>query len=103
MDGLRLSTEEGLQKYVKVTRRHGFPADYRMAASTDVIDTAVDLCRSIISEYPRSTVFTGQLVFHRETFTDRILHNQTAYSIQRRLQWAGIPTIIMPIRVDMGS
>jgi amino acid transporter len=103
MDGLRLSTQEGLQKYVKVTRRHGFPADYRMEASADVIDTAVDLCRSIMHEYPRSTVFTGQLVFHRETFTDRILHNQTAYAIQRRLQWEGIPTIIMPIRVDMGS
>lgn len=103
MDGLRLSTKEGLQKYVKVARRHGFPADYRMEASADVIDAAVDLCRSIMHEYPRSTVFTGQLVFHRETFTDRILHNQTAYAIQRRLQWEGIPTIIMPIRVDMGS
>jgi amino acid transporter len=103
MDGLRLSTEEGLQKYVKVTRRHGFPADYRMEASADVIDAAVDLCRSIMYEYPRSTVFTGQLVFHRETFTDRILHNQTAYAIQRRLQWEGIPTIIMPIRVDTDS
>ncbi len=103
MDGLRLSTEEGLQKYVKVARRHGFPADYRMEASADVIDAAVDLCRSIMHDYPRSTVFTGQLVFHRETFTDRILHNQTAYAIQRRLQWEGIPTIIMPIRVDMGS
>jgi K+ transporter len=103
MDGLRLSAEEGLKKYVKVTRRHGFPADYRMEASTDVIDAAVELCRSIVREYPRSTVFTGQLVFHRETFTDKILHNQTAYAIQRRLQWEGIPAIIMPIRVDIGS
>ena len=27
---LEAATREGLEKYVKVTRRHGFPADYRM-------------------------------------------------------------------------
>jgi hypothetical protein len=32
---------------------------------------------------------------------DRILHNQTAFAIQRRLQWEGIPTMIMPIRVKI--
>jgi hypothetical protein len=45
-------------------------------------------------------VFTGQLVFHREAFVDRILHNQTA-AIRRRLQWEGILTMIMPIHVKI--
>ncbi len=101
MDSLLKATEDGLQKYVKVARRHGFPADYRTETTTDVIGAAVDICRAIAQEYPRSTVFTGQLIFHKETMADRILHNQTAYAIQRRLQWLGIPTIIMPIRVTM--
>jgi hypothetical protein len=46
-------------------------------------------------------VFAGQLVFHHETFVDRILHNRTAFAIQRRLQWEGILTMIMPIRVKI--
>ncbi len=86
---------------MKVTRRHGFPADYRMETATDVPTAVIDLCRSLVKEYPRATVFTGQLVFHRETWVDRVLHNQTAFAIQRRLQWEGIPTMIMPIRVQI--
>jgi K+ transporter len=95
------ATKHGLEKYVKVTRRHGFPADYRMETATDVPTAVVDLCKSLTTEYSRVTVFTGQLIFHRETLVDRILHNQTAFAIQRRLQWEGIPTMIMPIRVKI--
>ncbi len=101
VQALREATEHALEKYVKVTRRHGFPADYRMETATDVPTAVIDLCKSLVREYPRATVFTGQLVFHRETWVDKILHNQTAFAIQRRLQWEGIPTMIMPIRVKI--
>ena len=50
-------------------------------------------------EFPRSTVFTGQLTFRLEKFYHRLLHNETAFAIQRRLQWDGLTTVIMPIRV----
>ena len=59
------------------------------------------LCRSIPAEFPRCMVFTGRLVFHHETFVDRILRNQTAIAIQRRLRWEGILTMIMPIRAKI--
>ena len=101
IEALGDATRKSLEKYVKVARRHGFPADYRMETATDVPTTVVELCKSIVTEYPRSMVFTGQLIFHQETFVDRILHNQTAFAIQRRLQWQGIPTMIMPIRVKI--
>ena len=101
IEALREATEKSLEKYVKVTRRHGFPADYRTETATDVPTAVVELCRSILTQFPRSMVFTGQLVFHHETVVDRILHNQTAFAIQRRLQWEGIPTMIMPIRVKI--
>jgi hypothetical protein len=44
-------------------------------------------------------VFAGQLVFQRENLLTRTLHHETTFSIQRRLQFAGIQVIIMPIRV----
>ncbi len=50
-------------------------------------------------EFRRSIVFAGQLVFQRETIFTRTLHHETAFSIQRRLQFAGIQVIILPIRV----
>jgi len=52
-----------------------------------------------VKEFRRCIVFTGQLMFERENFFTRALHHETAYVIQRRLQFAGIQVIILPIRV----
>jgi len=30
-----------------------------------------------------------------------LLHNETAFAIQRNLHWSGVPTMILPIRVDL--
>lgn len=47
----------------------------------------------------RATFFTDKLVFEQEKFFQGLLHNETASAIQRRLQWEGITTVILPIRV----
>jgi amino acid transporter len=99
MDALKQSVMTGLEKYVKVARKHGFPADYRMTMGTDVAEAATALCEEVTREFPRSTVFTGKLVFQRDNMFQKILHNETAFAIQSRLQWLGIMTVILPIRV----
>ncbi len=101
MEALKASVAKDLMRYVKITRQHGLPADYRTNVGTDVVDTATDLVERTVREFPKSTVFTGKLVFRREHPFQRVLHNETANAIQRRLQWAGIPTVILPIRVDV--
>ena len=35
---------------------------------------------------------------HVEVFTQRLLHNDTAFAIQRRLQFSGLQTVVLPIR-----
>ena len=101
LDALQASVKNDLERYVKITRAHGFPADYRTDVATDVVDHVTELVEKTVKEFPRSTVFTGRLVFKHENPFQKILHNETAYSIQRRLQWDGIPTVILPIRVDV--
>jgi amino acid transporter len=101
VEALKESVKQGLEKYVKITRKHGFPADYRMDVGTDVVDAATKLCEQIVQEFPKATVFTGKLVFRRERFFSKLLHNETAFAIQRRLQWDGLTTVILPIRVDV--
>ncbi|HVO65280.1 MAG TPA: APC family permease [Syntrophales bacterium] len=101
IDALKKSVENDLTKYVQLVRSYGFPADYRMAVGTDVTDSATQMCESLAKEYPRSTVFTGKLIFRQENPFQKILHNETAFAIQRRLQWNGITTVILPVRVDI--
>jgi hypothetical protein len=94
------STRNSLIKYVDLARESGFASDYWMDFGTDVVDLAVPLCKNIAKEFPNSTFFTGQIVFRHENPFQKILHNETAFAIQRRLQYSGITTVIMPIRAE---
>lgn len=99
IEALKRNVRESLEKYVKLTRKHGFPADYRMDVGTDVAETATNVCASVAAEFPRTTVFAGKLVFQRDNMFHRFLHNETAFAIQARLQWLGVTSVILPIRV----
>lgn len=96
---LRAHCEESLQKYVDLGRRLGMPSLSFLSIGTDAVDELEHACLEIARKYPKSTFFAGQLVFQKDTWLHRLLHNQTAYSLQRRLQWAGVPMVILPTRV----
>jgi hypothetical protein len=99
VEDLRQFTEKTLEKYVDLSRRIGLPARGYMSIGTDVVDELEQVCRVVARDFPNVVVFAGQLVFQRETWYGALLHNQTAYSLQRRLQWDGIPMVILPTRV----
>ena len=99
LEDLRRRTQETLDRYVALASRLGVAATGRMALGTDVVETAEEICRSVTREYPRATFFSGRLIFQRERWYQRLLHNETALAIQKRLQWAGRTMVLMPIRV----
>ena len=101
MSNLEAATRATLQKYVDLARRLGFAADSRMAVGTDVVESGTQLCKDIKREFPRSTVFTGKLTFRHEKFYHKMLHNETAFAIQRHLHWDEISSMTLPIRMDL--
>lgn len=98
IDRLREQTAANLARYADVARRLGMPVATRYGVGTDTIDEAERLCLDIAKEYLRATFFSGQVVFERETWFNRLLHNQTAFAIQRRLQWHGRNMVILAAR-----
>jgi amino acid transporter len=99
VDRVRLRTEAALQQYVDLARRLGFAADYRASVATEAVSEAERLAAEVHREFPRSIFFAGKLVFREERFYQRLLHNETAYSLQRRLQFAGMNAMVLPVRV----
>jgi amino acid transporter len=97
----KIAVEKSLSKYVDLARRLGFAAEYRMEVGTDVIKSATDLCIKTSKEFSHSMIFSGKLAFEEEKFYHKLLHNETAFAIQRNLHWSGVPTMILPIRVDL--
>lgn len=99
VDALKAKTEETLKKYAELARGLGVPAVYRYAIGTDVVDEAEKLCLEIARDFPRSTFFAGKIIFERERWYQRLLHNETPFAIQKRLHWAGATMAILPARV----
>ncbi|HKA53075.1 MAG TPA: APC family permease [Candidatus Binatia bacterium] len=99
---LRQQTEEGLQRYVTFVKRQGVYAEYWQALGTDLVDELERLAHEVVRRFPRAVFFAGQLIFQQPTFWDKVLHNQTAFTLQRRLQFGGLQMTVLPIRVGAG-
>lgn len=99
VDELRKHTEVSLNKYVELGQRLGLSSAAFMSVGTDVVDELEHVCLEVRKQFPNAVFFAGQLVFQRETWYQRLLHNRTAYSLERRLHWAGCPIMILPNRV----
>ena len=101
IDALQRQTEADLAKYVRLARGLGFPAESITGVGTEVLDEATELCAQVSRKYPKATIITGRLVFRREHFFQGLLHNETPKMIQQRLQWLGVPMVILPIRATV--
>jgi amino acid transporter len=99
VEDLQRHTGASLASYVELAQRLGMPSSSFMAIGTDAVDELEQLCLEIARRFPKVVFFAGQLVFSRDSWWQRLFHNQTAYSLQRRLQWDGVPMVILPTRV----
>lgn len=103
VERVRRDAECALKEYVSLAHRLGLAADCRLAVGTDVLDEGTEVCSSVTRDYRRSVFFLGKLVFERERFFQRLLHNETAYQLQRRLQFAGMHAMVLPVRIMDGE
>ncbi len=103
IQNLEESIQKDLDKYVRLANSMGLYAESRMLLETDVIDGLEKLCQQTAEEWPKKVFFTGQLTFEGETFWTRFLHNQTSFTLQRRLIFDGLETVILPIRVRLNQ
>jgi len=95
----RRRTEDALKSYTALAQRLGFAADYRMSIGTEAVAESEKLCRQVGREFPRALFFMGKLVFEKEAWYQRFLHNETAYQLQRRLHLDGLNAIVLTVRL----
>ena len=98
-DHLKADVQAQLDKYVAFARGQGMPATSRLAIGTDAVAEAEKLCLDVEGDFPHMTFFAGKIIFEREHWYQWLLHNETAYAIQKRLQWAGRMVVVVPAKV----
>ncbi len=99
VEALKASVRESLDKYVTLARRLGWHADSATGCGIDPAHEITRLCIDIGKKFPRVMFFAGKLIWQRESWWQRALHNETAFQVQRRLQWKGLPVTVIPLRV----
>jgi hypothetical protein len=88
-----------LAPWVAQVNALGLPCTIRTTCGTEADRAAEDLCRAIAKEHPRLVVMAGKVLAAHEGWLYRLLHNDTALAVQRRLQWAGIPVHLVAARI----
>ncbi len=100
MVALGKKIEADLAHYVEFARtRMGWAADADHALGTEAVSELERLCRDISLRFPRSVFFAGKLIFRQDSWWQRLLHNETAHAVQRRLEFDGLTMVVLPIRM----
>lgn len=100
IEALRRHTQEAADKYVEFARARGYGATALVAIGQDVMGEVMRLAKEASERFPNHVFFAGQLLFARETWLTRWLHNHTALALQRRFYLSNLPFVVLPIRVD---
>jgi amino acid transporter len=100
LDRLRTATDAEAAKYVALGAKLGLAAEARTALGSDLLGTITRLTTEALAEHPTAVVFAGQLAFRQESLWTRWLHNFVAFSLQRTFGRAGVPFVIVPVRVN---
>lgn len=96
MDKMRSEAAETLEFFVDFCHSHGMPSASCQGFGTDAVDAITTLCEATNRELPNAIFFTTELIFETDNWLTRVLHNQAALAVQRRLLLEGLQMLILP-------
>jgi amino acid transporter len=99
VEQMRAEANATLKFFVDFCHSHGMASAAFLGFGTDVVDEVTKLCEDISQEYPNAIFFTSKLIFEHDNWFTRLLHNQAALAIQRRLHFDGLQMVILPMKV----
>ena len=97
---LQYAVDADLMHDVEFCHSQGMAAKSYRSFGTDPLEELTKLAEQIVQEHPTAIFFTSKLIFEHENWLTRMLHNQTALAMQRRLHLRGMQMIILPLNVE---
>ena len=99
VEQMRAEAKATLKFFVDFCHSHGMASSAYLGFGTDVVNEVTKLCETVSKEYPNSIFFTSKLIFEHDNWFTRLLHNQAALAIQRRLHFESLQMVILPMKV----
>jgi hypothetical protein len=86
-------------RYVNFMTQNGYHSEAFTSIGTDIAEEVDKILPVVLNKYPNTVFFGGQIVFPKETFATRWLHNYIVFTLQKKFYRMGIPFVILPIRL----
>ncbi len=96
-------TRSSLLRYEQYARTLGLRSASALSVGTEVAVEVERIAEALVQRFPQGLFVAGQLIFDEDTLWNRVLHNETAFSVQKRLQHRGISMIVVPLRLNLGA
>lgn len=89
-----------LNYFVVYCRANGLAAESYSAFGTDPTVQLTELAEQAAQKYPNCIFFASKLIFEHDNWMTRLLHNETAITLQRRLHACDLQLVILPMRIE---
>ena len=96
---MRDQASESLSYFVDFCHSHGLASTSYLGFGTDAVEAIAEISDKVRFEFPSAIFFTSKLITETENFMTRLLHNQAALALQRRLHLEGIQMVILPMKI----
>jgi hypothetical protein len=97
---LQYEIENSLHYYVNFCQRNGLAATSYSTFGTDPVAQLLKLTTKVIEDFPNGVCFASKLIFVRDNFFTRWLHNQIPLALQQKLHLEGIQMVILPMKIS---
>jgi len=96
---LKKRAADSLDYLVRFCEANGMAAKSYAVYGTDPVTELTHMADKIRVEFPSAIFFTSKLIFENENWVTRILHNQAALALQRRLHLEGMQMVILGMKI----
>lgn len=99
LEKMRSQVNENLQYFVDYCNQYGMAAEAYASFGTDTVEELAKLAEKVGKKYSNCIFFSSKLIFEKDNWITRFLHNETPLTVQRNLHLQGKELVILPMKI----
>lgn len=100
LETMRQEVGDTLDYFVRYCHQHHWPAKPICKFGTNPVIQLANMAEKISVEYPNTIFFANKLIFKNDNWANQLLHNDTAFTLQKKLHLKGIQLVILPVKIE---
>lgn len=99
LEKMRNEVNESLQYFVNYCHQYSIASEAFATFGTDTVEELTQIAIKISRKYPNCVFFSSKIIFDKDNFITRFLHNETPLTLQRNLHMEGKELVILPMKI----